>query len=93
MVSECMANIMEAAFGYMDGVEILGYTFNDILLVGTICRDFEAAPGDILIRNWKTVIIGLGWQQWPLDWLHSMDTVKVLGFVISPVFMLTVQLS
>ncbi len=38
MVSECMANIREAAFGYMDGVEILGYTFNDILLVGTMQR-------------------------------------------------------
>ncbi len=57
MVSECMTNIMEAAFGYMDGVEILGYTFNDILLVGTICRDFKAAPGVILNRNWKTVVI------------------------------------
>ena len=60
MVSECMTNIMEAAFGYMDGVEILDDTFSDILLVGTICRDFEAASKAILNRSQKTVVIGLG---------------------------------
>ncbi len=92
-MSECMTNIREAAFGNMDCVEILGDTFNDILLVGTICRDFEAASGVILNRNRKTVVIGLGWQQWPLEWLHSMDTVKLVVYVIFSVFMLTIQLS
>ena len=46
---------------------------------------------------YKTIIIGLGsWagrQQWPLDWLQAADTVKVLGFVLSPIYSQTVQLS
>jgi hypothetical protein len=92
-----VANIREAAFGYMDDVEVLGDSLNDIILVDNTCRDFEAASGAILNRNRKTIIIGLGsWvgrQQWPLDWLHAADNVKVLGFVITPVFTQTVQIS
>lgn len=92
-----VAYIREAAFGYMDDAEVLGDSLNDIILVDNICRDFEAASGAILNRNRKTIIIGLGsWvgrQQWPLDWLHAADSVKVLGFVITPVFTQTVQIS
>ena len=61
------------------------------------CKEFEAASGALLNRNRKTTIIGLGsWagrQDWPLQWILPSSSVKVLGFIISPVFSLTVQLS
>jgi hypothetical protein len=72
MVSVCMANIREAAFGYMDDVEILGDKLSVTFCWSAPCRDFEAASKAILNRNQKNVIIGLGWQQWPLDWLHIL---------------------
>ncbi len=59
MVSECMANIMEAAFGYMDGVEILGYTFSDILLGAPSVKILRQPLGAILNRSQKTVVVGL----------------------------------
>ncbi len=90
-----VANIREASFGYMDDVEVLGDKLSDIIIMDQVCRDFEAASGAILNRNRKTVILGLGsWagrSQWPLDWLHSVNSVKVLGFVITPTFLATVE--
>jgi hypothetical protein len=82
-----VANICEASFGYMDDVEFLGDTLEDIATADFVCRDDEGA---ILNCNRKTDILGLGsWAgrtQWPLDWLHLAATVKVLGFHISPTF-------
>ena len=92
-----VANIKETSFGYMDDVQVLGDDLQDIVRVDLACRDFEAASGALLNRNRKTTIIGLGsWagrQDWPLQWILAADHVKVLGFTISPVFSLTVQLS
>ncbi len=60
-------------------------------------RDFEAASGYLLNRNRKSTIIGPGsWAgrlDWPLQWLLASEHVKVLGFIISPGFSNTVQLS
>jgi len=92
-----VANIKEVEFGYMDDVQILGDKDSDIVAADTICRNFEAASGAILNRNRKTTILGLGsWAGrlvWPLDWLLSSGSARVLGFVITPVFSLSVQLS
>jgi hypothetical protein len=75
----------------------LGDDLQDIVRVDLACRDFEAASGALLNRNRKTTIIGLGsWasrQGWPLQCLLVSDHVKVLGFIISPIFSLTIQLS
>jgi hypothetical protein len=92
-----VANIREVSFGYMDDVQVLGDDLQDIIRVDLACRDFEAASGALLNRNRKTTIVGLGsWagrQDWPLQWILASSSVKVLGFTITPIFPLTVQLS
>jgi hypothetical protein len=89
-----LANIREA---YMDNVQALGDDLQDILRVDLTCRDFKAASGALLNQNRKSTIIGLsswaGHLNWPLQWLLASEHVKVLGFIISPVFSNTVQLS
>ncbi len=82
-------------FGYTDDVETLGDKLADIIQTDLICRSLEAASGAFLNRNRKTIIIGLGsWvgrRDWPLDWLHNADSVKVLGFTITPLFAASVE--
>jgi hypothetical protein len=92
-----VANIREASFAFIDDVQALGDELQDILRVDLACRDFEAASGALLYRNRKSTIVGLGsWAgrlDWPLQWLLASEHVKVLGFIIFPVFSNTVQLS
>jgi hypothetical protein len=91
-----VANIREASFGYMDDVQVLGDDLQDIFRAYLACRDFKAS-GALLNRNRKMTIIDLGslviHQDWPLQWILASSSVKVLGFTISPIFSLTVQLS
>jgi len=74
---------MESVFAYVDDVDIMGQSEADLLLVDTICRQFEAMSGAILNRNRKSAILGLGaWagrHEWPLQWLASPPTLKVFG--------------
>ncbi len=81
-----VAHFREASFGYMDEVTVLGSHLSDISRVNIITLAFEAAAGALLNRNRKTLILGLGsWagrQDWPLDWLQSASSIKVLGFDI-----------
>ncbi len=74
---------MESVFAYVDDVDILGQSDEDLLLADSICRQFEAMSGAIVNRNRKTAILGLGaWagrQDWPLQWLSSPASLKVLG--------------
>jgi hypothetical protein len=90
-----LAHIREAAFGYMDDVEVLGSHLSDIIMVDSITLDFEAASGALLNRNRKTLILGLGsWagrQDWPLPWLQAATSIKVLGFEIHPTFTASVE--
>ena len=64
---------MESVFAYVDDVDILGQSDEDLLLADSICKQFEAMSGAIVNRNRKTAILGLGaWagrQDWPLPWL------------------------
>jgi hypothetical protein len=90
-----LAHIREAAFGYMDDVEVLGSHLSDITTVDSVTLDFEAASGALLNRNRKTLILGLGsWagrQDWPLPWLQAATSIKVLGFEIHPTFTASVE--
>jgi hypothetical protein len=90
-----VAHFREASFGYMDDVEILGSHLSDITKVDTITLAFEAAAGALLNRNRKTLIQSLGsWasrQDWPLGWLQSAPSIKVLGFDIHPTFSASVE--
>jgi len=74
---------MESVFAYVDDVDIMGQSEADLLLVDTICRQFEAMSGAILNRNRKSAVLGLGaWagrHEWPLQWLASPPTLKVFG--------------
>ena len=90
-----VAHFREASFGYMDDVTVLGSHLSDISRVNVITLAFEAAAGALLNRNRKTLILGLGsWagrQDWPLDWLQSAPSIKVLGFDIHPTFTASVE--
>jgi hypothetical protein len=85
-----VGHFREASFGYMDDVTVLGSHLSDITRVDTITLAFEAAAGALLNRNRKTLVLGLGsWagrQDWPLDWLQTAPSIKVLGFDIHPIF-------
>jgi hypothetical protein len=73
-----MTHVRDASFGYMDDVHVLGSHLSDIHLA------FEAAAGAILNRIRMSLILGLGsWegrQDWPLPWLLTASSLKVLGF-------------
>ena len=90
-----VAHFREASFGYMDDVTVLGSHLSDISKVNNITLAFEAAAGALLNRNRKTLILGLGsWTgrlDWPLDWLQSAPSIKVLGFDIHPTFTASVE--
>ncbi len=66
---------MESVFAYVDDVDIIGQSEEDLFLADSICRQFEAMSGVIVNRNCKSAILGLGaWagrQAWPLPWLAS----------------------
>jgi hypothetical protein len=92
-----MGVIREASFGYMDDVNVLGEDEEDIIIADEVCRAFEEASGAILIRNRKTVVLGLGsWegrQEWPLPWLQAAQQAKVYGVVVAPHFAATLAAS
>jgi len=81
----------------MYDIQVLGDDLQNIFRADLACRDFEATSGALLNRNSKMTIVTLGslvvHQDWPLQWILSSFSVKVLGFTISPIFHLTVQLS
>ena len=64
---------MESVFAYVDDVDMIGQSEEDLLLADSIFRQFEAMSG--VNRNRKLAFLGLGaWagrQAWPLPWLAS----------------------
>ena len=70
---------MESVFAYVDDVDIIAQSEEDLLLANTICSQFEAMSRAIVNRNRKLAILGLGtWagrQSWPLTWLSSPSTL------------------
>ncbi len=72
---------MESVFTYVNDIDILGQTEEDLLQADFICREFEALSGVLINRNRKLAILGLrtwaGRQDWPLQWLASPTTLCV----------------
>jgi hypothetical protein len=80
--------VREVVEGYVDDVTPVGENDSDILLIDSLTRKFEAMSGQILNRNRKTAILGLGtWagrQDWPLGWLNSPSNLKIFGVTFGP---------
>ena len=70
---------------------------SDILRADILARRFERMSGQILNRNHKTAILGLGaWtgrQEWPLPWISSPDKLKVFGVTFCPSLVATITAS
>jgi hypothetical protein len=80
--------VREVVEGYVEDVKPVGENDSDILLIDSLTRKFEAMSGQILNRNRKTAILGLGtWagrQDWPLGWLNSPSNLKIFGVTFGP---------
>ena len=61
---------------------------SDLLVMDQGVSGFQAASGDILNRNRKSVILGLGsWtgkMDWPMQWISAMTDVKLYGGFLCP---------
>ena len=83
--------------GYVDDVDTMGDSDRDIITINILAKRFESMSGQILNRNQKTAILGLGaWSgrlNWPLPWLHSPDTLKVFGVRFGPSLAITISAS
>ena len=81
---ECTTEDLEA---YVDDSELIMTSDSDFLLVDDAIRKFEKLSGAILNRSSKSKVVGLGeWKgrtQWALDWLKTVDELKIFGFLIS----------
>ncbi len=68
-------DFQERVEAYVDDVVAVGEDESDLLIIDTICRQFEEMSGAILNRSHKTAILGLGgWTgraAWPLDWVSA----------------------
>ena len=59
--------------------------------------NFEDISGAILSRSEKSKVMDLGpWkgrQDWPLDWLKVVNTMKIFGFQVTPSYKQSLQMS
>ncbi len=88
-----VVHFREASFGYMDDVTVLCSHLSDISRFNTITLAFEAAAEPSSTgtgRPWSWVWVPRQ-QDWPLDWLQSAPSIKVLGFDIHPTFTASVE--
>jgi hypothetical protein len=87
--------IRETALGYVDDVAAVSSTLDDLPIIDAAVADFEAASGALLIRNRKTVIVGMGsWAgrlDWPLQWIGAAPSVKIYGVMVAPTFAAILQ--
>jgi hypothetical protein len=92
-----IGQIKEQAEAYMDDVDTVGQQVADLRFIDCLSRLFEAMSGQILNRNRKSAILGLGsWagrQDWPLRWLSSPPTLRVFGVHFAPSLALTITAS
>ena len=92
-----VGDILELVEAYMDDVDAMGERLEDIIAIDGVTRRFEALSGQILNRNRKSAILGLGaWagrQDWPLPWLHAPPTLKVFGVTLAPTLEATMAAS
>ena len=83
-----VGEVKEMVEAYMDDVDAVGEKLADLILIDKVTERFEAVSGQILNRNRKSAVLGLGtWagrQDWPLPWLHAPPTLKVFGVTFGP---------
>ena len=91
------AGLREASLGYVDDVSVLSSKTSDLLVMDEVVSQYEAASGAILNRNRKSAVLGLGsWAgrtDWPLQWIHAANSIKLYGVHFAPDFPTTLQLS
>lgn len=92
-----VGHLKEIAEAYMDDVDALGEKLADLVTIDSITMKFESVSGQILNRNRKSAILGLGsWagrQDWPLPWLHSPALLKVFGVTFGTSLATTIDAS
>ena len=67
----------------------------DLEIIDTTFRRFEYVSGALLLRSWKSKIMGLGpWRNrvaWPLPWLTVKNELKIFGFQFTPMYKKTTE--
>jgi hypothetical protein len=68
-----------------------------LLIIDTICRQFEAVSGAILNKSHKKAKLDVGgWagrKEWPLDWVSALEQLKTFGVTFAPSLASTIGLS
>ena len=81
-----MLSFSQSTEAFCDDLNVMTNKLDDLEIVDEAVRKFEKVSGAILSRNRKCKIIGLGaWKDkldWPLDYLQTVDEIKVFGFFI-----------
>ena len=82
-----LPNVQEVLESYCDDLNVMTDDPDDFLKLSSTVDQFEKVSGVILSRDRKCKVLGLGkWagrEQWPLDWLRTVKSVKVFGIFIS----------
>ena len=83
-----VSNFNQKDEDYMDDIQFLSSNKEDLVTFNRVFRQYEAQSGAMLSRDQKSKVMGLGqWQGnhvWPLNWIQSVDVMKVLGFQVCP---------
>ncbi len=78
----------EMVEAYGDDVVAVGEDETDLLIIDSICRQFEEASGAILNRSHNTAVLGLGgwagWETWPLSLVSTPAQLKTFGITFAP---------
>ncbi len=68
---------------YVDDVVAVGEDETDLLIIGSICRQFELVSAAILKMYLQTAILGLGGcmgrETWALSWVSAPSNLKTFG--------------
>jgi hypothetical protein len=79
-----VTNFTQKYEDYMDD-QFVSSNPEDLVVFNRVFRCYEAQSGAKLSRDRKSKVMGLGsWQDWPLDWIRSVNRLKVLGFMVCP---------
>ena len=83
-----VSNFIQKDEAYMDDIQFLSSNEEDLVTFNRVFQQFEVQSGAMLCRDRKSKVMGLGqWQgkqDWPLDWIQSVQVMKVLGFQVCP---------
>ena len=89
-----MPGFKQGPLGYVDDMNALSTSEQDLVKLNRLFLRFEAVSGTVLNRSNKSKIMGLGkWSErtvWPLTWLKTEKCLKVFGIIFYPTFSDTV---